>query len=1125
VNKRYSKINTKAIRSKKLSPNQRYRQSIGNHTHWQDKRQGSQKDQDSRIQRLSRHPGLHSGNEHRQNFTHAAAQLLGMYGILSVAQISDANPATTQKNIDKRSSPYQNYQQAFSDNLTNYQVQDNHALRVSRQTNLNATHLYNQHASISKPVPEITTQKYMPNASLAPLPFPVSGQGYQEAPSPLHSENINKTNLPMKHKTSLLKKMDVSSSENIINEISNIIHDDHFNARLRFQLDYIFKFSRDALEVKYAPKEDKSLFILMKCIQHMNSYIKNNPSNYSKEILDALFTVAERRDTPHAKDIFSKFKEKFISESGNAEINISNSSIPNAFRKMQSVKDMIFFNSNDKTEIIFKEQTQHLCKLLERHGLIADQAKPLTIVNNLVLYLSREDHKKRITRVVRASLKPLGMCGSGKEEHISAERKMRVIAEYLNHAILGMPLDTWIAKKIQNVSSYHLLWFNNRHLKLLFNNVLNFPSDKGELTQEARQFYRDNVLSKSLPILTLQLSAEDNKELHSIDITQPRWGFIHAGTMIINDSGAGLIGLTLADIEDVGMTLYIMLRQGIAPEEYFAYFRLPALIYYARNVQGADVSMLTDQKMQQAFQRYFAYIKDWEKKHNPLEQLPDLIQGWKTRTALARNIMTEKNISDKCVTDYLNSNGKFAVRLSEAISIPLSKHNVKVDSCKYGLELLPNIDKVFKEQNLKLANIASKVDKLVLPRVFDSLSEEEQHFIEQSKVDRVRIQFNAQDSFKKVPLPPAAQMGLLESDAFVYHIPDNIDLLACTLNREERIYALEISKGMNGYALNRVDRNRQALLDLLEDSRVASRDEDYKIRVTSHLTLKEKMEAPQKFIENLARYHKKKLLIELDNRGYDKTTQEKVGDFLLELIPFYTCITESNNGNTKEAISACMFDIIGIVPFSGKVIQTGARFSLAMGGVTSVALRYGIKQATIINMLRQSGVKLIHHSPFIAKRISPQVIRSLNTEFLGVLDPGFGLIAGTLKGSLAIMKVIFEMLIDEVPWVSKGLRVVYFNFMKKIVENPKIKFKLKKIKDSEFKGNNLFKFVKGLKLMPDEVIAPGLNKIIQQKTFKVGGKGKTTWNKKKEERSQEVTATNSTTLPPLTTNFTRNPLK
>jgi hypothetical protein len=997
----------KPIRAKILLPNQHYRQSIGNRTNWQSRRQGSQQDQDNRVQRLSRQPGLHSGNVHRQNATQAMVQLLG---ILSSARISDANPATSSKSVDALS---------IKNKIPTPYV--NRSPEITLRTNPK------HHAYIVKDIPTVRSQKYMQATSVTSSQLPARGERYQKTLSPLHSENINKISPSSQYKTSSLKKRNISPTENIPNKILSIVNDNHFHTYLRNVLSIVFKLSQKAPEIRFVPEEDKNLFILMKCIQQLNIFIiKDNPFGTGQEILAALLKIADDLDTPHAKAIFGKFKEQFISESANTAIKASDLSMFETTHKMRLVGDMIVFNPNNNTEIIFKEQTRHLFRLLGKHGLVADQSKLSSIINNLIIYLSQQDHKKRITRVARHLLKPLGMNDSDEREHISDERKMSMIAKYMNHALFSMSLDQWIAKQIQTKGMHKDSSFTNRdlelwlHQELWLKSALDPSSNKGELSQEARKFYRDNILNKSLPILTLQLNTEESKKLHNMDITQPRWGFIHAGALFLNDSSAGLAGLTLADIEDTGIMLNTMLLQGAAPEEYAGYFRLPTLLHYARtDAKVTDLPVKNEQEMQQAFQYYFNYIDLWEKNNNPFVQLPNLIQEWKSRTALATETLLAYRISDKWTSNYLNGHNKikFISKKQREESFgqahPFTYINSRLNPAK--TIILPNIDKIFTEQNLKLANAAYGVDGLMLPQVFNSLSENEQRFIEHSKVDKVRIQFNARDSINKIPISHKARMGMNHASALIYRIPDHIDLLACTLNGEERIYALEILIYSGEYTLKRVDRNRQALLDLLEDSSVPSRDTDYQIRVISHATLKEQTETSQKLIEKLSELHKKKLLTELYNQGYDKTTQEKISDFLLSLIPLYTCITESSKGNTGEAVSACFLDAVSLLPFAGKTFQTGMRFSTALGGTAAVALRYGARQAMVKEMLQQTGRELFKHSPFLAREISPQVLRKLTNELLSDLDPGFGLLMSIGIGGQKVTKYIFQKIANKSP--------------------------------------------------------------------------------------------------------------
>jgi hypothetical protein len=120
---------------------QHYRKAIGNHTNWQDKRLGSQKHQDNRVQRLSKQPGLHSGNIHRQNTIQAVMQLLS---ILSSAQSSSVKLDVIQKSRDEESSLYQN----------------NRIQKFYSQTELHPVNMHRQYTYADKYISALSSQKY-----------------------------------------------------------------------------------------------------------------------------------------------------------------------------------------------------------------------------------------------------------------------------------------------------------------------------------------------------------------------------------------------------------------------------------------------------------------------------------------------------------------------------------------------------------------------------------------------------------------------------------------------------------------------------------------------------------------------------------------------------------------------------------------------------------------------------------------------------------------------------------------------------------------------------------------------------------------------------------------------------
>lgn len=503
--------------------------------------------------------------------------------------------------------------------------------------------------------------------------------------------------------------------------------------------------------------------------------------------------------------------------------------------------------------------------------------------------------------------------------------------------------------------------------------------------------------------------------------------------MLLSDSGAELGGLTLTDIEDVGITLHSMLSQKVVPPKYFGYFRLPALLCYVNDIYVSDLSALNAEDMQQVYARYLEYINYWEKKNNPLTQLSNLMQNWKTRTVLAREILLKEFnisvVSDRWVTSYLNGHTEKQYLLAKELLAPDFPDVPGYPELRKLLvddpNPLPDINTVFEEQNRQLANAVGDIEELILPEVFRSINENEQRFIEQSKVDRVSFVFSVKFS-RMCCYSPSLEGTVVRGRAMPrYAIPDQIDMLACTSNNEERIYALAHSSSTGTYTLRRVDRNREALLSLLDESRISisnpdyipSRNTEYSPNVIGRYTLKEPYETSQKFIKNLTEYRKKRLMKELYDQGYDQTTQEKVIDFTLSLIPFYSCITERIKGNTRASNIACAIDTLFMIPFAGQLVSTGVHFGTALGRSTVMAIRYGTRQASIKGMLKQTGKGLMTHFPAVAQEISPQVVIGLGNGFLSSIDPGFELLAkGGAKGISAIGNVI-----SRIPNKSAGI--------------------------------------------------------------------------------------------------------
>lgn len=654
--------------------------------------------------------------------------------------------------------------------------------------------------------------------------------------------------------------------------------------------------------------------------------------------------------------------------------------------------------TNDNTRLSFQEMTrvryqvqnQLLDEMLAKNNRYT-YGIPSSVrrVNELVAYI-KESKEERIDEVARLLLSASGIYGEKKEEHLSEAQKHAIIAEYLNQAVLGMSLDSWCLQQAHLMRMEDNSLFDQGNLQHRLTRLLNSEPYAENLSSQARLFYQDESLKKILPTFLLTLEPQEKEELEKMKVNDPRWAFIHAGAMLLSSSGAEFSTVSLKELEEIGVTLDILLRKGAVPQEYIEFFKIPALFDYVTYYQNTSEDALHDtDKMREIYQFFLENIGAWAKENNPLSMLPDLVNNWKTRTELAREMLERNDISEDLLDYYLNSHSE--------VSLPV----------KYRFERkkLPNIDIRFAQQNRKLEVTAHKVDKFLLPYAFDSLSADEQQFIENAKVERVTAVFNAWEQVRGVPLPPSARRGMQNSGALVYHVPDRIDLLSCTRSGQERIYALRtLSSGE--YNLERVDRKREKMLDLLDDSFVPTMDKDYKLKITSHTTLKESDGPATTLIEALANLHSKKLRSWLDEKGYDKTGKEKAAEIFLSLIPFYSCISESIKGDAEKAVSACLMDIVGVLPMAGLMMNTGLRFGTALSRAAVGAISYGLREATVNTILRQAGAKMINQFPLIAKEISPQVLRNLGVAFLRSLDPGVELLSRTGLKGINVLKAI-----------------------------------------------------------------------------------------------------------------------
>ncbi|HGJ5889994.1 MAG TPA: hypothetical protein ACHBZA_01175, partial [Arsenophonus apicola] len=551
----------------------------------------------------------------------------------------------------------------------------------------------------------------------------------------------------------------------------------------------------------------------------------------------------------------------------------------------------------------------------------------------------------------------------------------------LQYALLSMSSDASLLKKSSDIQSQEHSLLRHANLRRRLFDQLNSQNESSKLSPETCTYYQKHVLSRVLPIFDLQFKDQNEQlRLDNMILDQPQWGYLHAGALLLKESGAELNRMRLDDIIDTGVLLETLIVDEKITAEYIHYFKLPALIHHQLETgYKTDSTEINQQAMPSIYQNYFNELRQ-ASQNNPLLQFINLLQNWQSRSELARQQLKAHDIEGSWLNEYLYHNREVAF---------INRRRQE--------SLLPNINKIFADQNQQIAKFSEQTEKILLPITFNSIRQTEQIFIEQADIELVKAEFNAIGSHRSYSMGKARRG--MAAGGLVTLVPESIDLLRCTLNGEKRIYALTLDQDIGHYKLYRVDEDKRSILGLFGHDGKAYGD-DYKLKMHPILSIKTKNDKPNILFDILAKRHGELLYEKLQKEGYQATTRQKVDAFFLSLIPLYTCITEAQKGNVGKAIESGLLDIVSFLPFIGKSAQVGSRFSVAAGEAAINGLLIALRQATIAQALREGGKQLIKFGvPHLMKSVPPKTYVGLGVEFIRSADPGFELLtSGGIKG-------------------------------------------------------------------------------------------------------------------------------
>jgi hypothetical protein len=650
--------------------------------------------------------------------------------------------------------------------------------------------------------------------------------------------------------------------------------------------------------------------------------------------------------------------------------------------------------------------TQHFQRVLQKvlirhHYLDAGQIARLDdrqLVAALLRFL-RDIPVRAAQMLVRNIQKMQASYGAHPGESISAVGQDAIVLHWLERAVFKASISDVLLSALHASNTANATTADLPRL---------LKSASGLQQSSLNQWIWQYLVQRALPILQ-PTTMDGNTDLRWEDALKLRladfeWGKIHAGLMFANAISSDNNDLSMVEAMDLGSMLLAQLQEGAAPLEWWRFFELPAKLRYLLTRETLE-HIETD-----AISAYTGDYALLQQQNCPIQKFKVLMESYQTRPQLARQVIKE-NCPELRLDDYLNYPGDY-------LGIYCGPDGT--------LHQLENITQRYQRQIDEIGDAYEKIAPLLLSAAWGQLSQEEINFLIHAKITSGKAHFAANDVL------PIAGLFFFTAHRERLTIPlkPGVELFAATSigdSCQERIYALQ--RQQNGYQVSRIDRNPQAYLALTDPERKTHYREN---RFTLHIDISKTEELKHagdkllKFMHNLATAHRVEFAQQLYDLGYEKTSLEKIADFALSMLPFYTCIKASSAGQTEESIIACSIDIVTLLPVLGGLSRLSIKFGQALtkGGV--LAAQHTISdwavRGSLQAILGQSGKHFMRYAIWpAAQTIGRQDIRSLASAILRSLDPGVELMALLGRGTVSQALRLGSSMRQALPSLRKTL--------------------------------------------------------------------------------------------------------
>lgn len=461
----------------------------------------------------------------------------------------------------------------------------------------------------------------------------------------------------------------------------------------------------------------------------------------------------------------------------------------------------------------------------------------------------------------------------------------------------------------------------------------------------------------------------------------------------------------------------MQLLEGAAPVEWWDLFRLPALIRYAQEVpdalKDADGALREEIEARALMDYGVAYEKRISE-HFPLLRFKTLLESFNTRSQLAQNII-DTECPGMDVSRYLNKKNPLCIKLVKNQEL---RWDLRFGRARFmTMNHLPDINQKFQKQIDELANNYQVLDKAFLLTAWNTLGPDDFIFINQAEIRWAQVLFSATDLIDKVPFVGGnyhAREGLKR-----YPKSEVEFLIARQSGKGERIYALHNKE--QEYELKRIDKKRENYYDFFVDDLSSPEYADYKLLVYGQQQqLSSAEEDLPILLDRISTKHREDFATLLHTYGYEKTSQEKITEVLLSLIPFHTCISSIWEDRVKEIPLSCGLDAVSLLPLIGNLARISVKLGQVVGYGSIVALRSAVSEIALRNalqvVLKQGAKDFVRYGLWPASQaVNSKVWSNLALDMIRAMDPGIGVLSSMSRIAVQQMVQLGKSMLNLTP--------------------------------------------------------------------------------------------------------------